>query len=291
MLKIHVRRVVIGAAVLLLILSFGYREYCKQALLNDGLMHIYFLNIGQGDGFLIKTPDRRIIVIDGGPDESVLFRLGRILPFWVRKIDVLVLSHFHRDHYMGAYYLSRYFEVKNILYGKQSETDKELELLFNGFKSGGKNQFIYLSEGKNVFEETYGLVNMKAWSPVSMIKPINENYETNFVSFSYKNFDVLFTGDAPPSLQKAAQADLKSKKIEVLKVPHQGSRYDLYPPLNEQLKPEFAVISVGQNSYGHPHPDVLEYYKKVGVQLGRTDEVIDYILIKTDGEEYKISYH
>lgn len=280
---------IVGVVVILgIALNFSYKEFKKYENFNDGLLHIYFLNIGQGDGFLIKTPDKKLILIDGGPNETVLFRLSKILPFWVNRIELISISHFHRDHYLGAYYVKEFAQVNEILYPDQFEQNDELFILFDGFGAGEKNSQKYLNIRQDT-EYRYGdNLSFKILALESDVKPISENFESLMVYLNYKDFEVLFTGDAPPSLQKAAQSQLPKGGLEVLKVPHQGSKYDLYPSFIEYLSPEVAIVSIGQNSYGHPHKEVLDYYARQSIPLYRTDSANNYIMVKTDGQGYQV---
>jgi competence protein ComEC len=274
--------------------NFGYKEYLKSKLLNDGLLHVYFLNIGQGDGFLIKTPNKNLILIDGGPDETVLFRLNKILPFWVNHIDTVLISHFHRDHYLGGYYLKEYLNVSEVLYPDQFEYNEKVLLLFDGFDglaAGEKKQKKYLNINQNAVYG-YGVdVEFFVYKIEPSVKPISENFKSLVCLLDYKDFEVLFTGDAPPSLQKAAQRYLEPNQVEVLKVPHQGSKYDLNPDFIDYLNPKEAIVSIGKNSYGHPHKEVLEFYKNRGIPLYRTDYAKEFIFVKTDGYSYQIDYY
>src|SRR4051812_44999369 len=76
---------------------------------NDGKLHVIFCNVGQGDAIFIRTPNGKNMLIDGGPDRSVLNCLAKHMPFWERRIDLMLLTHPHADHFMGMYYvLDRY---------------------------------------------------------------------------------------------------------------------------------------------------------------------------------------
>src|SRR3989338_3967263 len=86
--------IVLGGLVLLVILPFFIK-------LPDGRLHVYFLNVGQGDAMFIQTPNGSQILIDGGPDDKVLSELGRVMPFYDRSIDMMVSTHLDADHVAG----------------------------------------------------------------------------------------------------------------------------------------------------------------------------------------------
>src|SRR5690606_35866914 len=83
--------------------------------LGDGLLHVYFLNIGQGDAALIRTPDQEYMLIDGGPDDTVLRELAAVMPFYERRIDVIVLSHPHADHIDGLIEVLERYKVGAVM--------------------------------------------------------------------------------------------------------------------------------------------------------------------------------
>ena len=280
-------RVIFIIFFILCLSSFCYQEYQKWLMFNDGKLHLYFLNVGQGDSFFIKTPNNKIIFIDGGADESVLFRFGKAVPFWITKIDYLVISHLHRDHYLGAYYLDKNFSIDKILYGNTLNVTNEINDLFSNGLAGEKNDPKYLFVKNKYNLALDPSVEVQVYNFNSGNKLVNENYGSLIVSVKYNEFEAVFTGDAPPSIQKAAQGVLSES--DILKVPHQGSKYDLYIPFIEAINPEVAIISVGKNTYGHPHKEVVDYYEtRPGLQLLRTDSVENYIVITSDGFGYTV---
>src|SRR5437867_4244168 len=88
-------------AVIFLIV-FAFYDYSR---FSDGKLHITFCNVGQGDGIFIRTPSGKNILIDGGPDKSILSCLAEHMPFWDRTIHLMFLSHPHDDHFAGLYYV------------------------------------------------------------------------------------------------------------------------------------------------------------------------------------------
>ncbi len=269
----------VTALIFFLICSviFAYKEYSKFINFTDGLLHVYFLNIGQGDGFLIKTPDKKLILIDGGPDDAVLFRLGEILPFWINKIGIVLISHFHKDHYVGGYYA--YKALGGVVYHGSANNPDNLQV---DFPFGDSS---LIEKASIVYEEAD--LSLIAYPPSRRNFSSSENDETVLYYLVYKDFDVLFTGDATVPIQK----EIDIADVDILKVPHQGSRYDLLPSFVDQLSPLDAVVSVGPNSYGHPHKEVLDFYRSRNINLHRTDESTNFILIRSNGFSYNFSYH
>ena len=270
---------------------FVFSEYKKYRKLDDGLLHIYFFNIGHGDSALIKTPDMKILMVDAGPDESVSFEISRVLPFWINELDYIVLSHWHRDHYMGFYYLGKFFKFKETLYLNPLSLNYELKNIINSMLAREKKSmksFVYSAKYEFKDCDFLQLVN---YPFLGSENPIDRNNQTILSYLSYCDFDLFFSADASIDLQLEMLKYLPYKSVEVLKVPHQGSRFDLCFRCLSFLGAKDAVLSVGENNYGHPHREVLGYYESLGINLYRTDISTNFILIKTNGFEYSIVYN
>ncbi len=97
--------------LVLLVTLFLFFGLNKQ----NNFLQVYFLDVGQGDAILIRTPDNKNILIDGGPDNKLLGELGAVLPWWDRQIDYLIISHYHSDHITGLIELLNHYQVKEIL--------------------------------------------------------------------------------------------------------------------------------------------------------------------------------
>ena len=94
--------------------------------LPDGRLHVYFLDVGQGDAILVQAPDGRQILVDGGPSPTALLNeLGDVLPFWDRSLDLVVLTHPDGDHITGLIPLLDRYRVGQVLDVPQSESAPE----------------------------------------------------------------------------------------------------------------------------------------------------------------------
>ena len=88
-------------------------------------LEVNFFDVGQGDSIFIETPQRHQILIDGGPDETILEKLGREMPFWDRTIDLIILTHPEHDHLAGLIEVLKRYKVENILWTGVSRTTSE----------------------------------------------------------------------------------------------------------------------------------------------------------------------
>ena len=235
---------------------------------------VYFLNVGQGDSALIKTESAQTILIDSGPDNSLLFRIGDILPFWVHKIDLVLVSHSHKDHLSGLIYLLEHYEIGCLYYKSIDPPANDEEVYLRTLINDLKIKLIFQDEaiwgclkGNNEFQ----IQNFKNSFAYSNKYLKDQNNESLITLIKYRDIKVLFTGDAMIGEQELVARMVGS--VSILKVPHQGSKYNLSIEALKILRPQYAVIPVGKNSYGHPHKEVVTAYYDLGVKLFRTDQL------------------
>jgi len=240
----------------------------------DERTKIVFCNVGQGDSAYIRIKNKIDILIDAGPDKSVLSCLGKYMPFWDRKIEMAFLSHPNNDHYNGYFFISDRYQIDKFITVDSpivSKTYKKLLQKISGkniplsFKFSGDK--IIVKDGQFMFY----------WPP-KYFNSSNDNDYSAVFSFEENNFRALFTGDASPFVLGRLSHPvgvLRAKPlqhIDILKVPHHGSKNGLTKIFLDLADPEVAVISVGKNnSYGHPSKKVLEMLEAHKVKVKRTD--------------------
>jgi competence protein ComEC len=252
--------------------------------LSDFNLKVVFFDVGQGDSIFIKTPNGNHIIIDGGPDNKVIEKLGREMPFWKRTIDVMILTHPHADHIVGLIEVLRRYKIKNVLWnGMDYNSSIFLEWKKLIEKEGAK---IYVVQDGSKVKEGSALY-------LNIINPyFSENLDRNDIDNNsvvshliYKEYSFLFTGDIFAQKEKElVKRKEESVKSNVLKVSHHGSKTSSDEEFIKYVSPEIAVISVGKNNrYGHPNKEVLERLIMNGAYILRTDEVGD-IKIFSDGK-------
>lgn len=237
----------------------------------SGKLEVDFLDVGQGDAIFIQTPNGNQILVDGGPPNGkVVKELSRIMPFYDRSIDMIILSHPHADHLGGlSEVLSRYKVTTVIDSGtdyKTAEHDAyEETILKNGVKHllGLRGMKIISADGAN-FKIILPAINSPELGP----------HEGMLVSkLTYGGDSFLLTGDMEAPLEKYLLVLGENLKSDVLKVGHHGSKTSTSLEFLAAVNPKYAVISVGEgNKYGHPHQEVLDRLKNFGAQIFRTDK-------------------
>jgi competence protein ComEC len=242
--------------------------------LPDGRLHVIFCDVGQGDATLIVYR-RTQILVDGGPDQKVLQCLDQNLPFYDRRLEMVVLTHSEDDHQTGLIdvlerYDVRYF-VSNGL-NNSSATFSELEKT----KKGKKVLPVLIKTGDQI---KIGSLHFSVlWPPKGYPQTKELNDSSVVLNLSFRSFDVLLPGDISEKIEKS----LDATKAEVLKVAHHGSRFSTSQAFLEMIQPKLAVICVGQNHFGHPTQEVLNRLKEAGVKILRTDKTGE-IEIVSDG--------
>ncbi|MCG0274777.1 MAG: DNA internalization-related competence protein ComEC/Rec2 [Thermosediminibacteraceae bacterium] len=236
---------------------------------------VTFLDVGQGDCIFIKTEDGGTILIDGGGMPSYYkgsFDIGKnvILPYLydrgVRKLDVVVFTHFDSDHAGGLLSIIEEMDVKAVVIGHPdgSEIYRKMEEV----ASKKKIPVLAVSRGDTfrVGEAVFHVLNP---SRHQLFEDDNDN--SVVLKMTYRGLRFLFTGDLGFEGEKDVMAEC-DVEADVLKVAHHGSDTSTSPEFLNRVNPDFAVISVGKNnSFGHPSTKVLELLEKSKIRVYRTD--------------------
>jgi competence protein ComEC len=249
------------------------------------LLKVYFLDIGQGDAILIETPRRAQILIDGGANRKVMSELGKLLPFGDRRIDVVMETHPDRDHIGGLPEVIARYDVGMFLEpGVESDNsiDDELEK-----RVGEKNIPSILARRGMVLDFGDG-AKLTILFPNTDISRWETNDASIVARLDYGESSFLFTGDSPLRVENILMSlDRNILDTDVLKVGHHGSRTSTSLAYANAVSPEFAVINSGKdNSYGHPHQEVLNILTNVGSKIFNTADS-GTITFETDGVSIK----
>lgn len=271
--------------------------------LPDGNLHVIACDVGQGDAILITYKDIQILT-DGGPDSSVLNCLGRHMPFWDRKIELVVSTHPDSDHSTGLTDVLERYKVDKVLINPIDPGTDIYRLLRNEVGSQG----VWVVNPKEGMSLRLGLIYLDILSPndelLSRLTAVDEDSnlakyvgikETNLYSvvykLSFKKFSGLFLGDISPEISDSLSAGSAVEGVNYIKVPHHGSTNGLTQNLLEKIvstggSSTIGVISVGaKNQWGFPAPVILQMLAKYNIKVYRTDQMGD-VEVVTDGEKY-----
>lgn len=260
-----------------------FSKVCLPQIFETGSFTISFLNIGQGDATLVTTPNGKTVLIDGGPgfDVSMYLNDGMFGPLC--HLDAIILTHPHADHIIGLNRVLEYCDIGVVYTNKVGYTAGEYKDFVgmtakNSRESSAVRPFLAGNRLK-----IDGVDFTVFWPTKEYLKDfsaLGKYPQLNLVStvflISYKDFEVLYTGDAEkPVLDRLPEEALMSEirgKLDVIKVPHHGSRTGLTTSLFQHLQIEKAVMSVGKdNKFNHPHSEALDFYKSINAKIYRTD--------------------
>lgn len=243
--------------ILFLSLLFCYLNFYKRE--NE----VHFLDIGQGDAILIELASGQNILIDGGPDNLLLARLGQYLPWWERQIDYLVISHFHADHMMGFLELLNKYKVKNILVSDHKPDDFLYKMWLEKVKENNINLSI-VSAGEKF------IVNKNVYWQVLSADSYHEDYNQNSVviKMTINTDNFLLMGDLPSEGEERLLEGDFDLQAKYLKVGHHGSKYSSSAEFLQVVSPEFCIIQSGQdNKFGHPHQETIGRLKDINCEI------------------------
>lgn len=227
----------------------------------DGKLRVIFCEVGQGDGVLISRGWWQMVV-DTGPDNGKMLRcLDRHVPWMDHKIEVVMISHWDSDHSGAFEKIKKSYRIEQLIESIESGKDWEKEMRVEKVTAGEKLKF--------------GELN---WEIIYPVEPRGgENLDSLVAVMEYKGRRFLFAGDAP----KEAEGEMLSwwkQPVGGLKVAHHGAAGSSSREWLERLKPEMAVISVGENKFGHPSAEVIDRLEKMGTRVMRTDKKGEIIL-------------
>lgn len=243
-------------------------------------LKVVFFDVGQGDSIFIETPQKHQILIDGGPDSSVLEKLGQNMPFYDRTLDLIILTHPEQDHFVGLFDVLKNYQIENILWTgvvRDTAEYKEWEKLI---KEEGARIVIAKSGEKVSFLEKLSFLILSPFEDLEGRVFKDSNNTSIIIKLLFGENSFLFCGDASKSIENK----LIDKNIDInantLKVGHHGSKNSTSEEFLKKVSPDLAVISVGlDNTYGHPNPEVLALLEKYDIKLLRTDQDGDIKII------------
>lgn len=239
-------------------------------------LHITFCDVGAGDAVVINTPARKTVLLDAGPDASVISCLKNHKPFWDDKIDLVVLNSIDAKYMTGLYYVLDRYNVLSIGIDNSVYSNNNLKEL-----------------RKIIVEKKIKLYKLALGSRFTLENNLQLAIESSpalpdsslVTRLAYKDFSLLLTGDARAyDLENVTRRS--ANKVQVLQIPAQGSLASLDKNIIDLLRPRLAVISVGvNNTSGYPKDQVLSILSQARIKVLRTDRDGD-IDIESDGKNF-----
>ncbi len=244
---------------------------------------VAFLDVGQGDSIYIRSPSGTSMLIDGGKDVAVLRELPKVMPKNSRSITYVVATHPDMDHVGGLASVIENYEVKTFITIESDKETKATERLHRVVVDKNVNRVVAYSG--DVYDLKDG-VTAQVLYPFKNIETEDANEESIVIMVTYGASSFLLTGDAPMSAEHAmVHTYEEGGRADVLKAGHHGSKTSSSPYFLAAVQPSIAIISAGKdNSYGHPHQNVIENLSAAGAQILNTTEN-GTIIMETDQQK------
>ncbi len=262
---------IVGSIIYLLLLQVKTGVFAK----ND--LEIVFFDVGQGDAVFISTSKGSKVLIDGGDNFEADYKISKLIPFYSCYLDLIILTHPHSDHIKSLYKVMQRCDIGSVMFNDVDYPSND----FSFFKDVAKRfrvknaysgdrfvidgvEFFILWPDKDYLKKSFADIN-----DVSIV-----------LLMSYKGSNFLFTGDATENVLEFVSKKLSDISfdgtIDVIKVPHHGSKYSLHKSFYSKIQSKECVISVGENNkFGHPFEDVLKYFEDIDCRVLRTDKLGD----------------
>ncbi len=257
---------------------------------------VTFIDVGQGAAALIEPPCGAVIMVDAGGSPAFQRDPGDVgervvLPYLrysgIRSIDLAVVTHPHEDHFGGFIPMVGQIPMAKVLVSPiVGGSEYYSRLLESAEKAGSVIREVYAGQawqcGESLILEIIG-------PPEKLLTGTNSDLNNNSIVFIlyYGETRILFTGD----IEDEGVGDLFRRNIDlradILLVPHHGGYLEVMPAFLEAVGPSLAVIQVGTNPFGHPHPYVINALEDAGVSIYRND-YHGAVVIETDGHEIKV---
>ena len=266
-----------------------------------GKLKIIYFDVGQGDAAYIRTAGGQDILIDAGPSDVILSKLGEAMPFYDRTLDIIILSHPHADHSTGLVGVLNNYSVRQVYLTGVVHTSSEYLEFLKLLKNHPEIEKIKIDHRFNVdlgneteLQFLYPDFDVAAATAIKIYPFLKENLNNTSVVVRLVAGDqsFLFLGDIEKDVEaylltsqsrsisvQSATGDFSWLKSTVIKIPHHGSKTSSTIPFLTAVSPQTAVISVGAgNSFGHPSPIVLKRLSDLEIKTLRTDLEGDIVI-------------
>ena len=247
-------------------------------------LEVHHINVGQGESIYIELPDGTDVLIDAGKSNY-----GSTVVNYLKNqesnmdIEYLIATHPDSDHIGGMQQVFKDLKVKNFIYPKDAPHTTQT---WNNVLSLANSEGCTIKDATPNTTMSLGGATMKF---INSSTDFSDNNNDSVVTYlDYKNAEFLFTGD----VESEAEEEMVNKNlvpnVDFMSIPHHGSSGSSTTSFVTKSDPEYAIVSVGENSYGHPTSNALNKYTNIGAKVYRTDK-LGNIVIKTDGNNATIN--
>ncbi len=275
-----------GFFVVMSITIYVTWNYSTSEALENGILSVSFLDVGQGDAIYIRAPNGNDVMIDGGPDRSVIQELHQVIPPFDHDIDLIIATHPDKDHIAGLIPIFKDFDVNNYLRSEIHSGTSFDESLIDHEKNEPDLKTILARRGQRIILDDVHGVFLDILFPDQNTEHFKDTNDASIVlQLVYGESQFLLNGDAPRSVEDFLVAhDHDRLQSDVLKLGHHGSKTSSGETFLKQVRPSYAVVSAGKNNrYHHPNPEVVERVTDLGVPILSTID-LGTVTFQTDGK-------
>ncbi|MFA5107448.1 MAG: MBL fold metallo-hydrolase [Patescibacteria group bacterium] len=258
--------------IVLAFLAIGVQQFASLPATPEAI----FFDVGQGDATLINGPQNIQIVIDGGPDDTVVKKFGRYLPVNDRTIEIVLVSHPDSDHLTGLIELAHRYAITQVVQPAFAADSPVIE----EWRAVLKEKNIPVIEATAGMSFTFpGQGRLEILSPKKSVVYKDTNAQSIICTYQSAGVKLLFLGDATPESQDALLGERGLENVQSIKISHHGSEKSYSSNLIDMINPGLAIIQVGANNrFGHPSPSVIQRLKEKNITVRRTDQEGDVVV-------------
>ncbi len=253
-----------GVAIVVLVILAAGIWYAAIREDRAGLLTVSFLDIGQGDAIFIDAPSGRKVLIDGGPDSSVVRQLSEVMPWWDRSIDVVIGTHPDADHIGGLIDVLPRYQVGTIVQSSVKGSTATWDTFEKEVKAEEAN--IVIAKRGQIIDLGKGAY-LEVLSPDRSVLHVDTNVGCIVTRLVYGSTAFMLPCDAPQAIENyLVSLDGTNLHSDVLKAGHHGSKTSSSPLFVGYVDPQYVVYSRGcNNKYGFPHVEVVALFKQFNI--------------------------
>jgi competence protein ComEC len=273
-----------------------YRQYQTREE-QPRQLTVAFLNVGQGDAIYIESPTGYQMLVDGGPPNTIMRELKKVMKWYDRSIDAILVTNPDQDHIGGFINVLDTYTVDAIYEPGTEKTTEAFLVLENAIvqeraQNGERAKNSIVRDGMML--DLGGGTVLEILYPDRDVSKETANEGSVVARLVYASTTIMLTGDAPDSVlnhlveREAATPDALDS--DILKVGHHGSRTSASEQFVRAVSPEHAIISAGRNNrYGHPHKETIAVLERNNISILGTYEH-GTIIVRSDGQTITIEY-
>lgn len=273
--------------------SISYNTITVTQYNSEDELQIHIIDVGQAESILI-VQDGFTMLVDSGDNFSGDDVVKYIKNLGIDKIDIFLITHFHRDHAGGAHKIISSLDVKKIVCHKFSDLSTmqerfwyiDMSISRSIRETFGSMSIFMESACENNKLKKFDVGDAKVYTLSQNNDAVNVNNKSIVFKLVYGDFSMLFMADAESEVEKELLEEDADLSADVLKIGHHGSKTSTTDEFLDMVNPKYAVVSCGNgNDYNHPYGAVTKRFEDKNIPLYRTDELGDIVItVKDDGE-------